>query len=93
MALVDIDLEEFDLDDLIKEVKMRVISNKKFVGYEIVQLKELAREINAKISLQVDIEVPNLKDHFKNQYLIELREKYSEEQLREMVEVYNEKTR
>jgi hypothetical protein len=77
MAYIDIDLGEFDFDDLLIEIIDRIPRRKPYTVSEQLLVNKFAT-ILEKNSAR------NLADEMKMEFLMELKEKYTEAQLREM---------
>jgi len=88
MATIDIDLDEFDFDDLIKEVTDRLNYEKHLSDYESKLLIALAKQIGTSLTMDLLPNFPSLADEMKAEFAGELMEKYSEAQLREMADQY-----
>jgi len=87
MAYIEIDLGEVDFDDLIEEMIDRIKIEKPYSPKESGLIKKLCKEIWDQPGM---VEVDNLADEMKMKYLLELREKYTEQQLRDMVIAFSE---
>jgi hypothetical protein len=89
MALVEIDLDGVDFDDLLNEVIERFRSKHKLeINSEQALIRRMLKE-GAKALNMISIpEMDNIKDEMKLDFAKELMERYSEDQLREMEKNY-----
>jgi len=87
MAYIEIDLGEVDFDELIEEMILRIKVEKPYSPRESGLINKLCKEIFNQSGMA---ESPNLADQMKVEYLIELREKFTEQQLRDMVKAFSE---
>jgi hypothetical protein len=65
MATIDIDLDEFDFDDLIKEVTYRLKYEKHLSDYESKLLIALAKQIGTSLTMDLLPNFPSLADEMK----------------------------
>lgn len=93
MAYVDIELDDIDFDDLVIEVTDRLKYESKLSEHEQRLLKKLAKAIGKALSLEMLPDMASLADQMKAEFTAELREKYTENQLREMESDYSFKTK
>ena len=93
MAYVDIELDDIDFDDLVIEVTDRLKYESKLSEHEQGLLKKLAKAIGKALSLEMLPDMASLADQMKAEFTAELREKYTENQLREMESEYSFKTK
>lgn len=92
MATVDIDLGDVDLDDLVDAITGQLAYKKKFTKREQDALNELRKSLTKHGGTIEKVYADNLADQMKMEFLMELKEKYSESQLRDMENNYNKKT-
>lgn len=78
-----------DLDDLANAMLDELSYSSTFNKYEVEACKNLRDELIEKFPRNVDIE--NLADQMKMEFLMEIREKYTEDQLRQMEFEYRDK--
>lgn len=78
-----------DLDDLANALLEELSYKTTFHSYEKEPLKQLRDELVKKFPKEGDID--NLADQMKMEFLMEIREKYPEAQLREMEFEYRDR--
>lgn len=88
MAYIEIELDDIDFDDLVREVTDRLKSDKDLSDYEERLVRDLAKEIGKALNHNILTEGISLADQMKLEYVHELMDRYSENQLREMAEMY-----
>jgi len=82
---VDVELSEIDFYDLLEEVIERIPYRKRFTYRENELMKRLKDELYNGDETPI---CDNLRDEMKLEFLMEMRDKYSEHQLREMERVF-----
>ena len=80
-----------DLDDLANAVLEELSYTSKFNKYEEEALKELRDELNKRFSKSGTALADNLADQMKMEFLIEIKDKYTETQLRQMEFEYRDR--
>lgn len=92
MAQIDIELDEFDFDDLVTEVTDRLkLENKvsrEWNSFQKKNLKLLYQQLSQALYNQVTPEYQSLAEEMKVEFLKEIQPKYTEFQLREMEAEY-----
>lgn len=83
MAYIEIDLDDIDFDDLLDHLIDRIKTEKPYSPKENKLVEKLAKELSA-------YSPENLADQMKMEYLLEIKERYSEAQLREMEMSYRD---
>ena len=91
---VDVDLDEFDFDDLLIEVISRLKRASKFKNHRDLtdnheQLLELGVILSKTIKRNCIPAADNLADEMKNEFMSELSQRYSEDKLREMDRLFS----
>lgn len=82
MATIDIDLSDFDFDDLVNEVTRQINRGWKMSGVEKQAVEELRKSLNLHPVKQAYWESDNLAEQLKHEYLTELKDQYTEQQIR-----------
>jgi hypothetical protein len=82
---VEVELSDIDFDDLLEEVIERIDSEHPYSKRE----KEFVNKLKIELRLSEAVSTgDNLSDQMKMEFLMEMRDKYSEDQLRSMEEIY-----
>jgi uncharacterized protein YacL (UPF0231 family) len=92
---VDVDIDQFDTDDIIDEARRRIDrlkSKPKDLLFNKTAIEELMESIN-KLPIKLNVKPfsgdTNLADQMKYEYLEELFPAFTESQFMEMVQMYN----
>lgn len=92
MATVEIELDDLDFDDLVAEVTDRLKLENKVGGewhaFQKKKLKALYQEISQALHNHIIPESQSLAEEMKVDFLREIKDKYTEDQLRKMEAEY-----
>lgn len=82
---IDVDIEEFDFDDILIELKQRLRSKSIYSEYELNHLKDVMKKIQKIPDIAKIFPADNLADEMKREYVNEVYEKYTEQQIRSAI--------